>query len=264
MSTIKQEIRSLNDAIANLNLNNIENFLQKHESNLKVFSEAKTREFQERQKALIHSINASINAFIDDIITEAFDENEHKNLISRVETFINTPGLEHLAENIFLNMNYQEIKACRRLSVSFQIFADQLMENPSFLLKSIILGGMSKKNETDWTEIIQRTKGTKFEEIVLLYLKSKTYIQSFDFDVPSIIKKVMDGNLSIVSQDYYIHEIVKILDPTNYPNILHRYKDILRTPISWAALYWHTKILQILIPLTDNPDAPDNHESTPS
>ena len=64
MSTIKQEIRSLNDAIASLNLNNIENFLQKHESNLKVFSEIKTRKFQERQKALIHNINV----FIDDLI----------------------------------------------------------------------------------------------------------------------------------------------------------------------------------------------------
>ena len=53
MSTIKQEIRSLNDAIANLNLNNIENFLQKHGSNLRVFSEIKTRKFQERQKARV-------------------------------------------------------------------------------------------------------------------------------------------------------------------------------------------------------------------
>ena len=254
MSTIKQEIRSLNDAIANLNLNNIENFLQKHESNLKVFSEAKTREFQERQKALIHSINASINAFIDDIITEAFDENEHKNLISRVETFINTPGLKHLAENIFLNMNYQEIQACGRLNVSFQIFADQLMENPSFLLKSIILGGMSKKNETDWTEIIQKTKGTKFEEIVLLYLKSKTYIQSFDFDVPSIIKKVMDGNTTYI---HYIHEIVypilaPLTDNPNAPNINGV------TPIQVAAQNGFTEIVNFLSSLTNNLNASNN------
>ena len=122
MSTIKQEIRSLNDAIASLNLNNIENFLQKHESNLKVFSETKTREFQERQKALIHSINTSINVFIEEIITEAFDENEHKKIIPRVETFINTQGLQHLAENTFLNLNYQEIKACGLLNGSFQFF----------------------------------------------------------------------------------------------------------------------------------------------
>ena len=45
------------------------------------------------------------------------------------------------------------------------------MENPSFLRESMILGGMMKKNETDWTEIIQKTRGTKVKEIVLLYLK---------------------------------------------------------------------------------------------
>ena len=74
---------------------------------MKVFSEIKTEEFLERKKALIHSINV----YIDDIITEAFDENEHKPIIPRMETLIKTPGLQHLAENIFLNLNYQEVKA---------------------------------------------------------------------------------------------------------------------------------------------------------
>ena len=102
---------------------------------------------------------------------EAFNENENKPIIPRVETFINTPGLQHLAENTFLNLNYQEIKACGLLNGSFQLFVNHLMENPLFFLKKIVLGGMSKKNETDWTEIIQRTRGTKVKEIVLLYLK---------------------------------------------------------------------------------------------
>ena len=253
MSTIKQEIRSLNDAIANLNLNNIEKLLQKHESNLKVFSETKTREFQERQTALIHSINV----FIEDIITDAFDENEHKNVIPRVETFINTQGLQHLAENTFLNLNYQEIKACGLLNGSFQLFVNHLMENPLFFLKKIVLGGMSKKNETDWTEIIQKTKGTKFEEIVLLYLKSKTYIQSFDFDVPSMIKKVMDGNFSITSRDYYIHEIVypilaPLTDNPNAPNINGV------TPIQVAAQNGFTEIVNFLSSLTNNLNASNN------
>ena len=196
MSTIKQEIRSLNDAIANLNLNSIENFLKKHESNLTVFSETKTKVFQERKKVLIRNINV----FIDDLITESFDENENKSIIPRVETFINTPGLQHLAENTFLNLNYREIKACELLNGSFQLFVNQLMENPLFFLKKFVLGGMSKKNETDWTEIIQKTRGQKVEEFVLLCLKQ--YFKNekvFDFDVPSIIKKVTYGNLSVVS-----------------------------------------------------------------
>ena len=141
----------------------------------------------------------SINVFIDDLITEAFDENENKFIIQRVETFINTPGLQHLAENTFLNLNYQEIKACGLLNGSFQLFVNQLMENPLFILKKFVLGGMSKKNETDWTEIIQKTRGQKVKEFVLLYLKQNFENEKvFDFDVPSIFKKVTYGNLSVV------------------------------------------------------------------
>ena len=122
---------------------------------------------------------------------------------------------------------------------------------------------MSKKNETDWTEIIQKTRGQKVKEFVLLYLKQNFENEKvFDFDVPSIFKKVTYGNLSVVSQDYYWDKIVKILDHTKYPNLGHSIKDIPRTPISWAALYWHTKIVQILIPLTNNPDAPDEDGET--
>ena len=151
-------------------------------------------------------------------------------------------------------MNYQEIQACGRLNVSFQIFADQLMENPSFLLKAIIHGGMSKKNETDWTEIIQKTKGTKFKEIVLLYLKSKTNSQSFDFDVPSIIKKVMDGNTTYY---YYIHEVVypilaPLTDNPNAPNINGV------TPIHIAEENGHTEIVNFLSSLTNNLNASNN------
>ena len=255
MSTIKQEIISLNDAISNLRLNDIENLLREHESNMKVFSEIKTKEFHERKKALIHSINV----FIDDIITETFNENEHKSIISKMETLIKTPGLQHLAENIFLNLNYQEVKTCGLLNETFDLFTDQLIENPFFLLKRFVLGGMSKKNENDWTEIIQKTRGTNIEESVFLYLNQYFKNEKVaDFGVPSIIKKVTYGigNLSIVSQDYYYDEIVKILDPLNYiPNVRQHFGDIPRSPICWAAIYGHTKIVKIMATLSDIPNS---------
>ena len=37
----------------------------------------------------------------------------------------------------------------------------------------------------------------------------------------------------------------------------------LPTPIYWAAKNGHTVIVQILAPLTDNPNAPDNQGKTP-
>ena len=36
-----------------------------------------------------------------------------------------------------------------------------------------------------------------------------------------------------------------------------------RTPIHWAAFYGHTKIVKIFVPLTDDPNAPDKDGRTP-
>ena len=117
-------------------------------------------------------------------ISEANDEE------TVLEKFINIPGLQHLAENVFLNLNYRDLEACGLVKGSFQYFLDQLMANPLFFLEKFIRGGMSKKNEMDWTEIIQMTRGTKVGEIIILYFKQ--YLQNeriVDFDMPCHIKK---------------------------------------------------------------------------
>ena len=123
---------------------------------------------------------------------------------------------------------------------------------------------MSKKNETDWTEIIQKTRGTNIEESVFLYLNQYFKNEKVaDFGVPSIIKKVAYGignhgigNLSTVSLEYYCDEIVKILDPLNYiPNVRQHFGDIPRSPICWAAIYGHTKIVKIMATLSDIPNS---------
>ena len=117
MSTIKQDFLSMKEA--NLKLNDFEKFLKKHESNMKVFCETKAKEFHQRKKALIDNLNE----FIDDIINEAFDVNALQPAKQKVETFINTPGLQHLAENIFLNLKYRDLKSCALLNGSFQLLA---------------------------------------------------------------------------------------------------------------------------------------------
>ena len=66
-----------------------------------------------------------------------------------LEKFINIPGLQHLAENIFLNLKYQDLEACRKVKGSFELFLDQRMENPLFWLEIFICRGMSKKNRMD-------------------------------------------------------------------------------------------------------------------
>ena len=183
---VLEKFLSMKDAIANLKLNDFENFFKKHNSNIKIFSETKAKEFHKRNKVLINSLNE----FLDDIIVETFDDKNLQTVVQRVETFINTPGLQHLAENIFGNLKYQDLKFCGLLNTSFQHFVDQLMGNPLFLLRKFVLQGMSKKNETNWTEIIQMTRGTKVGEIIIFYFKQCLQNERIvDFDMPCHIKK---------------------------------------------------------------------------
>ena len=190
-----------------------------------------------------------------------------------LEKFIHVPGLQHLAENIFLNLNYQDLEACRLTKISFKHFLDQFMENSLFWMEKFISGGMSKKNQMDWMEIIQMTRGTNVGKSTLLYLKLYFKNERFvDFDVPCYIKKdslekyseiitkVQDINFSIVSYHYYHEEIVKILDP--FVDKKFREEDEI-SPIHWAACNGHTEIIKILAPLADNPNAPDKNGRTP-
>ena len=187
---------------------------------------------------------------------------------SVLEKFINIPGLHHLAENIFLNLKYQDLEACRMIKGTFQLFLDQIMENPLFWLQKFIRGGMSKKNQIYWREIIQMTRGTYIGEIILWYFKHNFKVERVvDFNAPCYIKKESlekyskivikvknEKIFSNVSYDYYHDEIVNILDPTNNPDEPMKGE---MSPIYWATRNGHIEILQVLVLLTDNPISPD-------
>ena len=59
-------------------------------------------------KALVDNLNE----YIDDTISET----DGGNGTGMLEKFINNPGLQHLAENIFLNLKYRDLEACRLLN----------------------------------------------------------------------------------------------------------------------------------------------------
>ena len=216
---------------------------------------------------------------------------------SVLEKFINIPGLQHLAENIFMNLNYRDLEAFGSVKGNFQHFLDQLMENPLFWMKKFVRGGMSKKNETNWIEMIQMTRGTKIWKHILSYFKRyfKNEIQ-IDFDLPcyikkenliklsEIIKKTEDREQSIAC---YYDKIVKILDhlavssedpdedqctPNHWAienslQILSQFcnapDEFGRTPIYVAAYNGYTEVVKVLALLTDKPNAPKNNGITP-
>ena len=46
-----------------------------------------------------------------------------------MENVINNPGLQHLAENIFLNLSYEDLKKCRMINQSASQILDNLFNN---------------------------------------------------------------------------------------------------------------------------------------
>ena len=84
-----------------------------------------------------------------------------------MENIIKNPGLQHLAEKVFWNLNYEEIVKCELINQKCY----SILNNPLFWLGKFIQKGMSKKNQNEWMNAIRMTKDTDFEKYVLLYLK---------------------------------------------------------------------------------------------
>ena len=100
MSTVKEDLLSLKDVSLKLN-DNFKNVLRKHE-----LSSRSTKE------KVFRALVDNLNEYIDNVISETDDGNG----TGMLEKFINNPGLQHLAENIFLNLKYRDLEACRLLN----------------------------------------------------------------------------------------------------------------------------------------------------
>ena len=51
-----------------------------------------------------------------------------------MDTIVKSPGLQHLAENIFLNLSYESLEKCRLINEQCK----EIVENPMFYLKKFI------------------------------------------------------------------------------------------------------------------------------
>ena len=82
-----------------------------------------------------------------------------------MEKIIKNPGLQHLAENVFLNLNYSDLKKCQLINQS----TNQILDDPMFWIKELIQKGLSKENQNDWIEAIQLNYEKK--KYIAAYLK---------------------------------------------------------------------------------------------
>ena len=110
-------------------------------------------------------------------LKDCFNQHQHLNLrrnavnfktsVIMLESIFNNPGLQHITENIFCNLNNEDLEVCRTVNQSCR----QVLYEPMFWLKKFIRRGLSMKEQLDWTKAIQLTKYTNLEKNVLSYLK---------------------------------------------------------------------------------------------
>ena len=84
------------------------------------------------------------------------------------DQIVNTPGLQHIIELIFFNLDFENLVACQLVNKA----SNEILKNPIFWLeKWRVNQGLSKKNKEDWIKALQMTKNTNLERNVGLYLK---------------------------------------------------------------------------------------------
>ena len=218
----KQELLSLKEENMKFK-ENFDKFLKKHECNKKFISKNHFKDFMEEQKTLIDTNNQQIDEIIsndqehNDLQvqqnskrkrSENLSQNEitttraakkhrkeepNNNVKTYLETLIEIPGLQHLAENIFLNLNYKDLVSCLLINQSSKSFLD----NPRFWIKKLIQRGLSRQNQSDWMRAIQITKNTDFERNVSFYLKQILKQEKLK-DIPCFI------NESILENSHYL------------------------------------------------------------
>ena len=189
-----------------------------------------------------------------------------------MEVILSNPGFQHIAENVFLNLNYEKLETCRLVNV----FCKDILDNPMFWLKKFIRRGLSKKNQIDWMAAIQITPHWNLETSILNYLKQSSKNERV-IDIPchineetlseyseKIIKlKEKDEDLIFEQLD---DEIRSGNDNVARFQILALFMDNYKVfpedgiyPILEAAnrKFENPQIMKILAPLTKNLNAPE-------
>ena len=69
-----------------------------------------------------------------------------------MEKLIINPGLQHLVEKVFWNLDFVDLKICAQINQ----FSKQILQNPIFCLRKF--ERLSKENHEDWIKAIQSVK----------------------------------------------------------------------------------------------------------
>ena len=82
-----------------------------------------------------------------------------------MEKIISNPGLQHLAEKVFLNLDVDVLKICGQINKSCK----QILKQPMFWLRKF--GCLSKESQKGWVNIIQSVAPSMLQSSKYIFRK---------------------------------------------------------------------------------------------
>ena len=82
-----------------------------------------------------------------------------------MEKIVSNPGLQHLAEKVFWNLDVEDLKICAQINQSCK----KILQNPIFCLKKF--EHLSKENQKDWIKILKEVKNSEKIHDIISYLE---------------------------------------------------------------------------------------------
>ena len=82
-----------------------------------------------------------------------------------MEKIVSSPGLQHLAEKVFWNLDVEELKICALINQC----SNQILKKPIFCLRQF--KHISKKNQKDWIQVIHSVKNIDKGIAIIAHLK---------------------------------------------------------------------------------------------
>ena len=160
-------------------------------------------------------------------------------------------GLQHIAEQIFLNLNNEKLEVCQKVN---EFWKDNL-NSAMFWLKKCAQKGLTGQHYLEWSNLIKQPKSQNVEEQVISCLMKMYHVRSTSLS--PILSPIQIAFL------FQYDEIIEIMAPltenpnTPFPNEC-TYAGY--TPIQMAVNVKNVKVIRLLAPFSTNPNAPIRYQ----
>ena len=82
-----------------------------------------------------------------------------------METIFSNPGLQHLTEKVFWDLDVEDLKICAKINSSCRM----ILQYPMFSLKKF--QSLSKDNRNDWIKALQSVQNSDTGIAIISYLQ---------------------------------------------------------------------------------------------